>query len=288
MATNMSSEHLPCPVLVRAFIRPHDELIDAAVGNASRCLTQGNLCRVHRSVAPRLSPDDEVDCYAEAIAGNYSNGIDVRCFNSQGAIACCGHGLLSVAAVYRADGGEQEIGLRMGGSEVSASFEGELCWLQLTSINCRPVAVPSWATKLSDLSSADGDPRPVAAAHAGDDNDYLVLQWADNINLRDLPAKTDVIKTQTQRAVIYTSRQKHSDRFAISLRYFAPQYGTDEDAATGSAMRVLADYWSSQSRLLIAHQCSPAADGFLYSKLLPSQGDCHESVLVGGYCKIET
>nr|WP_256504522.1 PhzF family phenazine biosynthesis protein [Gilvimarinus xylanilyticus] len=45
------------------------------------------------------------------------------------------------------------------------------------------------------------------------------------------------------------------------MRYFAPQYGIDEDSATGSASVQLAQYQYTQTgnRRLIIHQCS--ADG---------------------------
>ena len=61
------------------------------------------------------------------------------------------------------------------------------------------------------------------------------------------------------------------------MRYFAPQYGVEEDIATGSAMRVLAQYWSSRFKQLTVYQCSPQG-GLLLSRHTATH------VEVGGRC----
>jgi predicted PhzF superfamily epimerase YddE/YHI9 len=66
---------------------------------------------------------------------------------------------------------------------------------------------------------------------------------------------------------------------AIQLRYFAPQYGVPEDTATGSALRVLAEYWSPRFTRLTAEQCSPAG-GLLLAQWTPDHID------VGGRCSM--
>ena len=52
------------------------------------------------------------------------------------------------------------------------------------------------------------------------------------------------------------------------FRYFAPQHGIAEDIATGSAMRVLADFWQAQGGYneLRAWQCS-VEGGHLFSRI---------------------
>lgn len=51
----------------------------------------------------------------------------------------------------------------------------------------------------------------------------------------------------SQRALIITAPAKHSCNFV--LRYFAPQYGNNEDQATGSANVVVAPYWFKRLKL---------------------------------------
>ena len=110
-----------------------------------------------------------------------------------------------------------------------------------------------------------------ACAEAGDSAGYLVLEWPADTDLTSLDPPGDSLRLHTTRALIATCRVSPSASLAgedIQLRYFAPQYGVDEDAATGSAMRVLASYW--QQRGLGNHLQGlqrSARGGWLFSRL---------------------
>ncbi len=81
---------------------------------------------------------------------------------------------------------------------------------------------------------------PVAAAEVGEDDDYLVLEFASADDVRRLTPDFAALTSATRRAVIATA----ADNDAVVFRYFAPQYGQPEDAATGSAALQLAAYWA--------------------------------------------
>jgi len=59
--------------------------------------------------------------------------------------------------------------------------------------------------------------------------------------------------------LIVTASTMHDEVPGCVFRYFAPQYGPPEDAATGSAAVQLAAYWALQLNVdhFKAHQLSP-------------------------------
>lgn len=88
--------------------------------------------------------------------------------------------------------------------------------------------------------------QPIRCMSCGDEQGYWVVEFAEPITV--LTPDLSAICTTTQRAIIATSAHA-PDGYDYSLRYFAPQYGIDEDLATGSANAVLASYWDQQRQL---------------------------------------
>lgn len=222
----------------------------------------------------------------------------VQCYNSQQLIQCCGHGLLMAADYWLQETGYQSLSLNMNGSKIKASLEldadsgdsqqSKIC-LHFSDISITPVAVPDWLKEELGLA---GGLWPIAAAHIGDDQGYLVLQFADNTDLKTLPAPQLSVASYSQRAIIYTSALSNSEQTNseqssceqlniseghINLRYFAPQYGVAEDVATGSAMRVLARYWADRFTSLHGFQQS-SVGGELFSTI------DEKGIVVKGYC----
>ena len=149
------------------------------------------------------------------------------------------------------------------------AIETKVMTVPVTS-NC---ALPQW------LDEYFADP-PRYAAVAGDGRGYLVLQWPDDYPLQTLAVPDADLRNETGRAIIATAARqklKSPGNEDICYRYFAPQHGVAEDTATGSAMRILADYWDQREGMqsLVAFQCSTGG-GMLYSTL------DHEMVNVGG------
>lgn len=200
--------------------------------------------------------------------------IKVRCYQYQRLIQCCGHGLLASAHYWQQQLDCDELLLEMNNSPVPSWHEDELTWLSFNTLSTHRCQVPEW------INQVFPDPvQPIAAATAGDDQGYLVLQWPDAFSLAQLPQPKAGLEQFTQRAVICTTAQPDAGNGAIELRYFAPQYGVEEDMATGSAMRVLAHYWSRRFDRLSAWQCSPTG-GQLFANF---KGDRSE---IGGHCVV--
>jgi predicted PhzF superfamily epimerase YddE/YHI9 len=97
--------------------------------------------------------------------------------------------------------------------------------------------VPEFAAKVLGVS-------PLACAEAGGPADYLIVELPDADAVRELQPDFAGLSAATQRAVIVTAVAEHSGHPGCVFRYFAPRYGTSEDAATGSAAVQLAAFWS--------------------------------------------
>lgn len=160
----------------------------------------------------------------------------------------------------------------MNSSTVQSWRDDEMTWLSFDTLNTRRCELPQWIKQVFPYPV-----QPIAAATAGDDQGYLVLQWPDSFAMAQLPQPQACLSGYTHRALICTAAQPDAGTDAIELRYFAPQYGVEEDSATGSAMRVLAHYWSPRFDSLSARQCSPAG-GQLFAHFRGSRSE------IGGRC----
>ncbi len=192
----------------------------------------------------------------------------VRCYSPAGAIACCGHGMLAAVAVLTESSEAATVTLRQSeeGPALTGWREAQCHWLAFGRLPCETIAVPAWTR--STFSSTPG-----AAAHLGPADGYLLLVWEDEASLQALVVDPAGIGHHTRRAIIALAPAA-TPGFDYVLRYFAPQYGVDEGAVTGSAHRAAAGYLGrSQARGL---QCSPGG-GVVYTRL---QAD---RVAIGGH-----
>lgn len=191
------------------------------------------------------------------------NGYQVRCFNPQQEISCCGHGLLAVAQWLLTDANSNRLTTQLyvgcDTMPITVFKERGLATLVFSIMVCKEIDVPHWTGKLCDTL-------PVSAATAGGDNGYLILEMPVDCNLASIAIDHELISQQTNQAVILTQRY-NGKRFDFLTRYFAPQYGTTEDSVTGSAHRILADYWylKTGNDEFTALQCS-SSPGVLYLK----------------------
>lgn len=195
----------------------------------------------------------------------------VQCWTAEGsAIDCCGHGLLCAASYWASkwsSGGvlvynHSELPARCSGTGAAKRY-----WVAFEQPALTSVTAPS------DLSSLLGAV-PQDCANVGDENGYLIAALGDDSDLSALEPPGNALSQLTSRALIVTSRpatapRRHNDTDPdFYYRYFAPQYGVEEDAATGSAMRLLAHFWQTRGlgESLTARQCSPQG-GLLHSKI---------------------
>ena len=249
--------------------------INGVVPRLPQCA--GNPCLLQAYDVPPLNTPTAAmgmtQCQSWPASCDDEVAIVVRCYSAGGQlIQCCGHGLLAAAHSWLRRLQRDALGLSMNGSLVAGWREGDVTWLRFTHLHTSEQGVPDWLDGVFP-----GVQRAQAVATAGGESDYLVLQWADGFDLAQLPCPTVALADWTARALICTSARPDWGEGVIQLRYFAPQYGVDEDAATGSAMRILAQYWSSRFSQLTAHQCSPAG-GLLLSRFTATH------VEVGGRC----
>lgn len=241
-------------------------------------VVSGNPCLLHVLDSAPLHP---VDAFGPTVCQSWPERqsgrpvISVRCFGPGGeSIQCCGHGLLASAYAWQRQLGCEELTLSMHGSIVVSWRDKELTWLRFNAPSIKACPLPAWVREVFVGAAADA---PIAAATSGSEQGYLVLQWPDHFDLSVLQPPAKSLSELTDRALICTSAQPAGGEGAIQLRYFAPQYGVVEDDATGSAVRVLGEYWSSRYTQLTARQCS-LAGGLLFSRRENNHVD------VGGYC----
>lgn len=200
----------------------------------------------------------------------------VRCLTAAGQpIQCCGHGLLCSASLWLARWQSPGV-LAACDTNIPCRREGDLVWIGLPALPCEPVATPQWAARvLGDTDAA----AILACASAGPEDGYMVIQMQPDYDLAAIAPPERNLAAFTGRALIVTcavtARTALCDE-QVHFRYFAPQYGVVEDAATGSAMRVLAPYWHAPGRELVALQRS-SAHGYLRARL---EGD---RAWVGGH-----
>ncbi|MDG2154644.1 MAG: PhzF family phenazine biosynthesis protein [Gammaproteobacteria bacterium] len=203
--------------------------------------------------------DDTCDNTQVFVAGDGKHFV-AESFNPDGKrIQFCGLGALAAAHVvfdqFAAET-EDETVLEFSNAEqnwqarlASTDSANDVCEITLTYSKPSPVecAVPEFTEAILGVE-------PMAAATVGGDSSYLVLELADSSALKALQPDFGALIAATQRALIVTAKSKDADGFsdavgrscAIVFRYFAPQYGSPEDTATGSAAVQLAAYWSSR------------------------------------------
>jgi predicted PhzF superfamily epimerase YddE/YHI9 len=167
--------------------------------------------------------------------------------------------LLAAAQYWLDHGAVEPLVLGMGASRVQAYRRGGSLWLDFAHLAVANTAVPGWVAQFFPCP-------PASAATTGEPQGYLLLQWPDDFPLQTLPVPGVELGQVSDCALIAWSRCSTGD-YSLRYRYFAPQYGVAEDSATGSAMRVLADYcWQYYAmQEVTARQCSPRG-GLLLAK----------------------
>ncbi len=132
----------------------------------------------------------------------------------------------------------------------SAVWKSDRAYLRFPRMRCRAVE------DIPTRTFAEQNFAAVRQAFCGDEEGYWVVEVADDQCVQNFVLDAKKLCQYTRRALIVTAATRKNNIYV--MRYFAPQYDVSEDAATGSANVVLADYWSQRFNLskFIARQLS--------------------------------
>lgn len=171
----------------------------------------------------------------------------------------CGSGTLAVAAFASVYFSASPLRFVLHGisGAVEAGFDKSSAYYMDTGLMQRPLPASSpWAYILGQ-PAMDG-------VYCGGRSDYVLVEV--DSPLRQLRPRLRGLCRFSQRALIVLYRRSDGD---AELRYFAPQYGPAEDAATGSAAVQAATYMKQRYGMtgVRLHQCSPAG-GLLHTECL--------------------
>ncbi len=266
---------------IYAFIDPN---IDGSGNPCYLALDAGSLYSQHSQTSIASCKIQPVKNATDLTTGHYR----IECKQNNTIIQCCGHGMLTAAHFIKnqlnlpvtelnldnksnRDKHNLQLYFSMIGCETTITFEKEIIWLEFEEIECYEIEPPAWSHQLNLPVE------PLKFAQTSKQNGYCIVQFKDDTELQTLTAPDETIKQFTKRAVIYTSKStRHTNTFCF--RYFAPQYGNPEDTATGSAIRVLANFWKCRNQRTTFNQLS-STGGLLFAER------ANKKVRVGGICR---
>ncbi|HUI40748.1 MAG TPA: PhzF family phenazine biosynthesis protein [Terriglobia bacterium] len=168
--------------------------------------------------------------------GDGPGEIDLRWFTPAAEVDLCGHATLASAHALWESGrlaAEVAAHFHTRSGVLIAERRGDWIELDFPSLPEQPATPPP------ELRSA----LSVTPVYVGLSRfDYLV-ELGSEASLRALRPDFAGLRRVPGRGVIVTS-QSESPEYDFVSRYFAPNYGIDEDPVTGSAHCVLAPYWA--------------------------------------------
>ncbi|QFU76865.1 PhzF family phenazine biosynthesis protein [Halioglobus maricola] len=206
-------------------------------------LREGNFAAISGARKAAAGLDTSSQLFSEALAqcqvtllGSESYRVACQQWNQR--IQCCGHGLFAAAHALLATGEHSRISLGEGiSAQRTPDPQGNLqTWLNLPALATVDIELPLWARTLASQQGKQITPAGAAATTRADG--YLLLHIDNAVNIAELEVDLAAITRHTQQAVLLWQYQDK----VVRMRYFAPQYGNDEDMATGSALRVLAPH----------------------------------------------
>lgn len=160
----------------------------------------------------------------------------VAAFSAAGApIRFCGHGALAAARVVFDHGAPQSATLQFASAAQtwSATRAGaDAIALAFARPEIELSAPPEFVVRGLQVA-------PRRAARAGGPDDYWIIETDSAAAVATAQPDAEVICAATARAIVLAAPTADG----AAQRYFAPQYGEQEDAATGSAAVQLAAYW---------------------------------------------
>lgn len=200
---------------------------------------------------------------------------DIRWFTPEVEVDLCGHATLAAGWVLAEIGGEEgTLVFSSRGGELSVAVDGDYLTLDFPAQKVRETEVP---TAIAEALALDGD-YPSYRAEVKSGNWLVELESVGH--LLALEPDMATLRQQPEGGVIVTAAGEDCD---FVSRFFAPNYGIDEDDVTGSAHCALAPFWAEKlgKNELLARQLSERG-GEIHCTV---QG---ERVLLKGQAKLRT
>jgi PhzF family phenazine biosynthesis protein len=177
-------------------------------------------------------------------------GFDLRWFTPAAEVDLCGHATLATAhALWESGRLETGVPARFHTRSGVLTAERREDWIELDfpALPEEPVAPPP------ELAPALG----TVPVYVGLSRFDYIVEADSEATLRALRPDFAALRRVRGRGVIVTSESLIPDYDFVS-RYFAPNYGVDEDPVTGSAHCVLAPFWARKlkRRALTGYQAS--------------------------------
>ena len=252
----------------------------------------GKVADNYRSAFPRVEIDSAVEKYSPIPLTTYvqlrsaENSVSVSSLTVAGStIKFCGIGALAAAQYcftlqLNLQKHDRPIAFQSNAlgyhqrplASWSAVWKSDRAHLRFPRMNCRTVEdIPTRVFAEQNFAA-------IRQAFCGDERGYWVIELADDQCVQDFVLDAKKLCHFTRRALIVTAVTRQSNIYV--MRYFAPQYDVPEDAATGSANVVLADYWHQRLNLskFIARQLS-------FSGAIMEVEVEAEHVLISGRCR---
>lgn len=183
----------------------------------------------------------------------------VECFNGKNMILCCGHGMIAAAKILFS---KEQTSKLMFNKNITAAIKQDnkgydIVELELPRILAQPQTLPAWVNKL--ILSDEKELKFQHAAISEREDGYLLLEFNPVVSEKDfrqMKLDLELICEKSKRAIVVIQFDKIKKH--LYMRYFAPQYGINEDIATGSVMRFVADYIEQQYQVreFAVSQCS--------------------------------
>ncbi len=175
-----------------------------------------------------------------------NNAYDIRWFTPQTEVALCGHATLASAYVLLEILGVKEEVLKFNSKsgELRVKQNKDLLTLDFP-------AQPAVQCEIPPEILTAFNYKPVECLKS---EDYILVFESEDEIINATPQREKLIQNDL-RGVIITAAAKDYD---FVCRFFAPNYGIDEDPVTGSAYTQLMPYWSQElgKNILTAKQIS--------------------------------
>lgn len=200
---------------------------------------------------------------------------NIRWFTPTVEVDLCGHATLTAGWVLAEIAGEEgTLTFSSRSGDLTVSVDGDYLTLDFPAQSVKPADLPDEILKALDLEGEVKGYR--AQVKAGN----WIAEVATEGEVLAIEPDMDLLRKVPEGGLIVTAPGEQCD---FVSRFFAPNYGVDEDDVTGSAHCSLAPFWAEKlgKKELLAHQLSERG-GEIYCTV---QG---ERVLLKGQAKLRT